>query len=72
MRILLDLNTVYRMAAGRGDYGPLLIEITNKYAESAQYFDKETKALFDKTANGAYESAKYFFYPSVDSNGETF
>lgn len=53
-----------------GDYGPLLIEITNKYAESAQYFDKETKALFDKTADGAYESAKYFFYPSVDSNGE--
>lgn len=54
-----------------GDYGPLLIEITNKYAESAQYFDKETKELFDKTAYNAYESAKYFFYPSVNENGET-
>lgn len=53
-----------------GDYGPLLIEITNKYAESARYFDEETKSLFDKTALGAYESAKYFFYPSVNENGE--
>lgn len=54
-----------------GDYGPLLIEITNKYAESAQYFDEKTKKIFDKTAVGAYESAKYFFYPSVNENGET-
>lgn len=54
-----------------GDYGTLLIEITNKYAESAQYFDRETKAIFDETAYGAYESAKYFYYPSVDENGET-
>ena len=31
---------------------------------------RKQRLLFDKTANGAYESAKYFFYPSVDSNGE--
>lgn len=54
-----------------GDYGPLLIEITDKYAESAQHFDETTKELFDKTAAAAYESAKYFFYPAVDGNGET-
>lgn len=52
-----------------GDYGTLLIEITNKYAESAQYFDKETKALFDDTAYNAYEASKYFFYPAVNENG---
>ncbi len=54
-----------------GDYGTLLIEITNKYAESARYFDADTKAVFDETAYKAYESAKYFFYPAVDENGET-
>lgn len=53
-----------------GDYGPLLIEITNKYAESARHFDEETKAIFDETARKAYESAKYFFYPAVDESGE--
>ena len=54
-----------------GDYGTLLIEITNKYAESAQYFDAETKAIFDETARKAYDSARYFIYPAVDENGET-
>lgn len=52
-----------------GDYGTLLIEITNKYAENAQYFDKETKKLFDDTAYRAYEASKYFFYPAVNENG---
>ncbi len=54
-----------------GDYGTLLIEITNKYAESAQYFDAATKAIFDDTAYKAYESSKYFFYPAVNEKGET-
>ncbi len=54
-----------------GDYGTLLIEITNKYAESAKYFDAATKKIFDDTAYKAYEAAKYFFYPAVNENGET-
>lgn len=54
-----------------GDYGTLLIEITDKYAESAKYFDDKTKEIFDETAYKAYESAKYFYYPTVDENGET-
>ncbi len=53
-----------------GDYGTLLIEITDKYAESAKYFDEKTKAIFDETAYKTYESAKYFYYPTVDENGE--
>ncbi len=54
-----------------GDYGTLLIEITNKYAESARFFDPKAKALFDEKAKKAYDSAKYFFYPAVNENGET-
>ena len=54
-----------------GDYGTLLIEITDKYAESAKYFDSDTKEIFDEMAYKAYESAKYFYYPTVDENGET-
>ncbi len=53
-----------------GDYGTLLAEITNKYAESAKYFDEKTKAIFDETAYNTYESAKYFFYPAVNENGD--
>lgn len=52
-----------------GDYGTLLIRITNKYAESAKYGDPEVKEIFDDLSNKAYTSAGYFYYPSVNSSG---
>ncbi|WP_143319549.1 hypothetical protein [Clostridium sp. HBUAS56010] len=52
-----------------GDYGTLLIGIANKYAENARYFDKETQQIFNNTAYNTFESAKYFYYPGVDENG---
>ena len=52
-----------------GDYGTLLIGIANKYAENARYFDKETQEVFNNTAWKTFESAKYFYYPGVDENG---
>ncbi len=53
-----------------GDYGTLLIRITNKYAESAKYGDEDVKAMFDELSNKAYESAGYFYYPDVNAAGE--
>ncbi len=52
-----------------GDYGTLLIEVTNKYAENARYFDKKTQKIFNDTAYKTFESAKYFYYPGVDKDG---
>lgn len=54
-----------------GDYGTLLIGITNKYAESASHEEGAVRQLFDTVAKNAFETAKYFYYPGVNANGET-
>lgn len=52
-----------------GDYGTLLIKITNEYAECSPYLGEEAKKIFQKQAYNAYESSKYFFYPTVKNDG---
>ncbi|MGN0243291.1 MAG: hypothetical protein ACI4CT_04420 [Lachnospiraceae bacterium] len=53
-----------------GDYGALLLKQINRYAEIGQYAsNKSVTKRLNKLAKQAYEAAKYFIYPSVDSNG---
>ncbi len=52
-----------------GDYGTLLIKITNEYAECSPYLGEEAKKIFQKQAYNAHESSKYFFYPGVKNDG---
>lgn len=52
-----------------GDYATLLINIAERYAESARYLPEEAQQIFNSQAYNAYESAKYYFYPAVDVNG---
>ncbi len=52
-----------------GDYGTLLIKITNEYAECSPYLSGEAKEIFERQAYNAYESSKYFFYPTVNNKG---
>ncbi len=52
-----------------GDYGTLLITITNEYAECSPYMSDEARELFQSQAYNAYEASKYFFYPMVGADG---
>lgn len=52
-----------------GDYGTLLMKITNEYAECSPYMSEEAKELFTNQAYNAYESSKYFFYPAAKNDG---
>ncbi|MDO5396981.1 MAG: copper amine oxidase N-terminal domain-containing protein [bacterium] len=52
-----------------GDYGTLLISVTERYAESARYLPEETGKLFANQAYNAFEAAKYYYYPAVDAKG---
>lgn len=53
-----------------GDYGTLLIGITNEYAECSPYMSDEAREIFENQAYNAFESSKYFFYPAVDGEGD--
>lgn len=53
-----------------GDYGTLLIKITNEYAECSPYMSEEAKEIFTSQAYNAYESSKYFFCPAVNNEGQ--
>lgn len=50
-----------------GDYGTLLISVTERYAESARYLPKEAADVFSAQAHDAFEAAKYYFYPALDA-----
>lgn len=52
-----------------GDYGTLLISVTERYAESARYLPETAGKLFADQAYRAFEAAKYYYYPAVDAKG---
>lgn len=52
-----------------GDYGTLLMRVTNEYAECTPYMSEEAKEIFTKQAYNTYESGKYFYYPAVKNDG---
>lgn len=53
-----------------GDYGTLLMKITNEYAECSPYLPEEAREIFNEQAYNAYEAGRYFFYVSANANGE--
>lgn len=52
-----------------GDYGTLLMKITNEYAECSPYLPEEAREIFNEQAYNAYEAGKYFFYVSANAEG---
>lgn len=54
-----------------GDYATMFISITEKYAESARYLPKDAQEVFNSQAYNAFESAKYYYYPTVNAKGNS-
>lgn len=52
-----------------GDYGTLLIKITNEYAECSPFLYDEARKVFAEQAYNAYEASKYFYYPTTKNDG---